>query len=118
MFLAKIASMNPFVITLIHGTFAPGAGWANEEDSALRQALGTAFPDTVKCRSFNWSGKNTHAAPVSGILKEGRIEWRHSSMYSDDGVATEIVAWIRNRLQELEGEHGALVSDLPPSRRG
>jgi len=54
--------MHPFVITLIHGTFAPGAGWANEEDSALRKALLAAFPDQVECRSFNWSGKNSHEA--------------------------------------------------------
>jgi len=54
--------MQPFVITLIHGTFAPGAGWANEEDSALRKALLAAFPGQVECRSFNWSGKNTHEA--------------------------------------------------------
>lgn len=54
--------MHPFVITLIHGTFAPGAGWANQEDSALRKALLTAFPDQVQCRSCDWSGKNTHEA--------------------------------------------------------
>ncbi|MEO5916037.1 MAG: hypothetical protein ABIS50_17510 [Luteolibacter sp.] len=54
--------MQSFVITLIHGTFAPGAGWSNEEDSALRKALLAGFPDQVRCRSFNWSGKNTHEA--------------------------------------------------------
>lgn len=54
--------MQPFVITLIHGTFAPGAGWANQEDSTLRKALLAGFPDQVECRSFNWSGKNTHEA--------------------------------------------------------
>ena len=47
MLLTKLEGMNPFVITLVHGTFAPGAAWANEEDSALRQALRTAFPDVV-----------------------------------------------------------------------
>ncbi len=54
--------MDRFIITWIHGTFAPGAGWANAEDSALRKALLAAFPDQVECRSFNWSGKNTHEA--------------------------------------------------------
>lgn len=54
--------MHPFVVTLIHGTFAPGAEWANLEDSALRKALQAAFPDQVECRTFNWSGKNTHEA--------------------------------------------------------
>lgn len=45
-----------------------------------------------------------HAAPPSEILKKGRIELLHSSMYNDDGVAAEIVAWIRKRLNELEEE--------------
>ena len=45
-----------------------------------------------------------HAAPPSEILKKGRIELLHSSMYNDDGVAAEIVAWIRKSLNELEEE--------------
>jgi hypothetical protein len=44
-----------------------------------------------------------HAAPVSGLVREGKIELRHSSIYQDDGVAAEIVGWIRERLGE-EGE--------------
>ncbi|MEO8616165.1 MAG: hypothetical protein ABI600_13555 [Luteolibacter sp.] len=82
--------MQPFVITLIHGTFAPGAGWANEEDSALRQALLAAFPDQVQCRSFNWSGKNTHEARLLAAA-EFAAHQKEVSL-SDAGVPNFVIS--------------------------
>ena len=81
--------MHRFVITLIHGTFAPGAGWANKEDSALRKALLAAFPDQVECRSFNWSGKNTHEAR---LMAAGEFAaYQQAVALSDPGIPNFVI---------------------------
>lgn len=50
-----------YLITLVHGTFARNAKWAQEESdfaNRLRESLGA--PSLLF--SFNWSGKNCHSA--------------------------------------------------------
>ena len=55
------SSMKPaFIITLVHGTFAPKADWITKEDAILRTALNQAFAGQITCRSFNWCGGNSH----------------------------------------------------------
>ncbi|MES2920590.1 MAG: hypothetical protein V4819_03540 [Verrucomicrobiota bacterium] len=81
---------HPFVITLIHGTFAPGAGWANKEDSALRKALLAAFPDQVECRSFNWSGKNTHEARLMAAVEFA--DFQEAASLADAGIPNFVIS--------------------------
>ena len=52
--------VGPFVVTLVHGTFARGAAWANDADALIRRRLHAAFGDAVRVRAFNWSGGNSH----------------------------------------------------------
>jgi hypothetical protein len=49
------------VVTLIHGTFAPGAPWV-EDGSQLCTAIQQAFPGGVEFRRFSWSGGNSLSA--------------------------------------------------------
>lgn len=49
-----------YVITLVHGTWAPRAAWV-QSSSALWTRLVTTLPDTV-IRPFSWTGKNSVAA--------------------------------------------------------
>lgn len=50
-----------YVVTLVHGTFATGAPWMNE-DSTLSKALRHQLGEGLKILPFNWTGKNSPAA--------------------------------------------------------
>lgn len=52
-----------YVVTLIHGTFARGAPWT-QEDSTLRKVL-TRYLGSVTFRSFEWTGANNHNARIA-----------------------------------------------------
>jgi hypothetical protein len=48
-----------YLITLVHGTFAPSAGWMSH-GSPLRCALQAGLGGTVEFPPFVWDGKNDH----------------------------------------------------------
>jgi hypothetical protein len=50
--------------TLVHGTFARGAEWAQSQ-SALCCALVKALGSNIVLKPFDWSGKNSHSARVT-----------------------------------------------------
>lgn len=52
-----------YVVTLIHGTFARGAPWT-QEDSTLRKEL-MRYLGSVTFRSFEWTGANNHNARIA-----------------------------------------------------
>lgn len=52
------------VVVLVHGTFARGANWT-QEDSPLATAVASALHGSVLLASFEWSGSNTHAARLA-----------------------------------------------------
>lgn len=56
------AEAAPLVVTLVHGTFARGAAWANDDGALIRQRLRKRFGESVRFRAFNWSGSNSHSA--------------------------------------------------------
>lgn len=49
------------IVTLVHGTFARDAPWTHP-DSKLSVALRTALDGGTLIESFDWSGRNSHAA--------------------------------------------------------
>ena len=55
------------IVTLVHGTWAPGAPWTQKE-SPLRSELTKTFGDTLECRPFEWSGHNSFAARSQAAL--------------------------------------------------
>lgn len=60
------ANKAPIVITLVHGTFAPGAAWTKDGSTLRRQiadALGSQ-DQVVHFDVFKWSGRNTHKARI------------------------------------------------------
>jgi hypothetical protein len=58
----EIAQNSVTHITLVHGTFAPGAGWT-QPGSPLRKEIDNAFPDRVCFHDdFRWSGLPSHLA--------------------------------------------------------
>jgi len=67
---------SPFVVTLVHGTFARGAAWANDDAALVRQRLRERFGEAVRFRAFNWSGSNSHSARRAGAkaLREDQEE--------------------------------------------
>ena len=68
------------IVTLIHGTFARNAAWA-QPGSRLCQAVERHFAGQVQLRRFNWSGRNSFRARESGIaeltqdLATARAQW-------------------------------------------
>jgi hypothetical protein len=60
--MVKEKSVTVDVITLVHGTFAPGAPWT-KSGSEIRATLERLFP-TARIQDFEWSGKNSHHARV------------------------------------------------------
>jgi hypothetical protein len=49
------------IVTLVHGTFTRDAPWTHP-DSKLSVALRTALDGGTLIESFDWSGRNSHAA--------------------------------------------------------
>jgi hypothetical protein len=65
----EVAPGPDYVLTLIHGTFANNAPWANSPQSLFRQELEAKLaPASVAFEPFNWSGRNTHNARYRGSL--------------------------------------------------
>ncbi|MEM1370750.1 MAG: hypothetical protein AAGG72_00835 [Pseudomonadota bacterium] len=70
----------PFLVTLVHGTFARGTGWT-QPGSTLRRAIDEAMAhhepgngQTFSFDVFEWSGRNTHAARIrAGYELAGHI---------------------------------------------
>lgn len=68
-----------FVLTLVHGTFEPGAPWA-QRGSLLCSRLETLLPGQVKFRPFDWTGGNNHherlqgGKELAGFLAAGLVE--------------------------------------------
>ena len=60
----KEASLTHYVITLVHGTFAPNAEWTSA-NSRLRRILAEKLEE-VTFETFKWSGANSHKARVDG----------------------------------------------------
>lgn len=54
----------PYVVTLVHGTFAKGAAWTRE-GSALHRALTQGLGPRAHIQFFDWSGRNTHKARLA-----------------------------------------------------
>jgi hypothetical protein len=59
------ANSHQHVIVLVHGTFARGARWTRH-DSPLTTAVAKALAGKALLTSFEWSGRNTHAARLAG----------------------------------------------------
>jgi hypothetical protein len=53
-----------YVITLVHGTFAPQAAWT-KEDSKLCRFLKERLQGPVRFQRFGWTGTNTHTARIA-----------------------------------------------------
>ena len=77
----------PVLITLVHGTFAPGAPWTRD-DSALCKALRERLPG-ASIDAFTWSGHNSNRARL------------------DAGF--ELAQWTEERITEYEREHGGPI---------
>ena len=77
----------PVLITLVHGTFAPGAAWTRD-DSALCKALRERLPG-ASIGAFTWSGHNSNRARLDAAL--------------------ELALWTETRITEYEREHGGPV---------
>jgi hypothetical protein len=64
----SIVTTSPlYLLTLFHGTWAPGADWTHEE-SPLCQALKDKFGDRITFDRFCWSGRNSHRARCGAAL--------------------------------------------------
>src|SRR5687767_4485493 len=77
----------PVLITLVHGTFAPGAAWTRD-DSALCKALRERLPG-ASIGAFPWSGRNSNKARLDAAL--------------------ELAQWTETRITECEREHGGPI---------
>ncbi len=64
----KKQKMAAYVVTLVHGTWAPQAAWT-QRDSFFRRQLETGINDTVAFERFSWSGENTHAARIAAGIR-------------------------------------------------
>lgn len=63
---SETANKTPVVVTLVHGTFAPGADWT-KEGSKLRHQIADALGEqgqAVHFDVFEWSGRNSHKARI------------------------------------------------------
>lgn len=80
-------SPRPVLITLVHGTFAPGAAWTRD-DSALCKALRERLPG-ASIGAFPWSGRNSNRARIDAAL--------------------ELAQWTETRITECEREHGGPI---------
>src|SRR5262245_48060752 len=56
--------MIDYVITFVHGTFAQGANWIND-DALLPSRVRQLAEGRVTTLPFTWSGENTHTARVA-----------------------------------------------------
>lgn len=62
----------PTVVTLVHGTNAREARWANDDNSIIRTAIRRQLGPDVIFQVFNWSGWNSHQARYKGGIKLAR----------------------------------------------
>ena len=66
-----------YVITTVHGTFAPDAAWA-QQDSAFCERLQRGLEGQSIVRRYQWSGRNSHDARSDAVgalchyLEEGK----------------------------------------------
>ena len=79
--------LRPILITLVHGTFAPGAAWTRD-DSPLCTALRERFPG-ASIGAFTWSGHNSNRARLDAAL--------------------ELAQWTETRITEYQREHGGPI---------
>ena len=68
------------LVTLVHGTFAPGAAWTHR-DSELCASLRRQIPD-ASIESFTWSGRNSNGAR----MQAGRelADWTDAALPGPD----------------------------------
>ena len=59
-----LATQPRFVVTLVHGTWAPDADWTREK-SPLRKLLQEQFGDDVHVNPFTWSGANDYGGRLA-----------------------------------------------------
>jgi hypothetical protein len=71
-----------FVVTLIHGTFAPKAPWT-ASDSLLCQEFNRQLGSAVKFRSFVWSGKNSFKARSVATEELRDFLWEGVRLFPD-----------------------------------
>jgi hypothetical protein len=71
------------LVTLVHGTFAPGAAWTRQ-DSELCAALRRQIPG-ASIEAFTWSGRNSNDARLQ--------------------AARELAVWTDDRLERAQREH-------------
>jgi hypothetical protein len=103
----------PFVITLVHGTWAQDAEWT-KEGSPLRTAIQSRFRDRVEFRTFYWSGGNSFAArlvaasTLRAFIRDGIDRFpnaRHSVVAHSHGGNVVLLAvedeMIRSKLSSL-----------------
>ncbi len=57
-------SKQKVIVTLLHGTFQPGASWVSK-DSEFSESLRRCILSPVKVEAFRWSGKNSHEARIA-----------------------------------------------------
>jgi hypothetical protein len=75
------------LVTLVHGTFAPGAAWTRQ-DSALCAALRRQIPG-ASIEAFTWSGRNSNGARMQ--------------------AARELAAWTDARLAQAQREQSGPI---------
>ena len=63
--------MVTLTVTLVHGTWAPGAPWT-QEGSPLWRELKARFGDSVAVDRFDWSGDNNRIARLEGGISSAR----------------------------------------------
>lgn len=74
------------VVVLVHGTFARAASWTRP-DSPLATTVAKALGGSVLLTSFEWSGRNSHAARLSGgtelaeYLRSLRLSYPTASLH-------------------------------------
>jgi hypothetical protein len=109
-----MSAMPAYLITLVHGTFARGAGWTlpgSEFRQHLEKSLGG--PEAVRYELFSWSGANSQAKrnqaseALNAQLAAQRVEFQeipvgmtflsHSQGYQQPELLDALGAWIKGK---------------------
>ena len=78
-----MTSVIPTTVTLVHGTFATGAPWT-QDNSALRQALSDALGPSTTFNPFSWSGENSFIGRAEAV-EHLRSDLKRSMGRADGG---------------------------------
>ena len=70
------------IVTLLHGTFQPRAGWTRKH-SKLYQRLLSTFPKETRITRVVWSGRNTFAAREQAAVRLRKRLQRQAIYYPD-----------------------------------